>query len=827
MPPRATTITYGPLDAAPEQTRFSHRRKTVRQPALPPPLPRHQSTLTQVEWIDTPSSNSSHVNVKTNDSFSDAEDDEYYVPDPRSKAKSKTKTRSSRKRLEKTESQPSFTQAIRSAPARMAKRALETDDQGFQIWHDPDDPADTPIERTAKRRKRRAELAMLPTDAIGSYDAGYRSRKKRRGASPEIAESSQLPVNRDDSDGLAGENARPGIGQITPRHSRFKEIPSSQSPASVQLSTQRSQRYVDAERTPLKARDSNSRSPMKRPRTQKLQAGDESQMFARKMLMSMETQPQDRSTVRFEEEQVDSVETETTPKPLRKNPPSLVRMTTVPDSTDTEDDDQVVKQDTERPTCTLTRVGTVQESQSEPDKAQEENGGEVEGEMGVVAGADQRAVIDQMPPMPPPQPRPRKLKRVVTVQDSQCDDMDLELLDGPTEHGYDGMAEVENASNTNEISIEDYGGSVAESEEADYSERDSAMKEGKLEQQGPDAHAAEEVVEVEVKAVEKKEVVEEEMAEYEPSEAEGEQCDQAFYEDATYDPAYSALDRDAARFALITQTQGLRPKQQGSNDGRHDKYSQETINEEHYHDRDPDEEEYIAAHQLSQELRYAAEAVVPSSQPAEKTRAATTRIKDSQPTAARRLTSSEAVPVAPVSISHPHDAAGEAEERIPSSPPPAPLAKRSLTVAREPEVSLQLDSAGVQPQEEERVPSSPPPLRASQVSTVVPTQYSLARPTSRRAGATQTQWSFCSPRKTTRPQSQEGMMMMGSSSPVQLPPWSSPERARYTARLEAGGGTGELVMGSMVDFSLPPPPPISSSRAGTQSGGRSSPPLPM
>ncbi|KAK1075225.1 hypothetical protein LTR74_000631 [Friedmanniomyces endolithicus] len=804
MPPRSTTVTYGPLDPAPEQTRFSHRRKIVKQPAVLPPLPRHQSTLTQVGWIDTPSSNHSRK-AGTIDSFSDAEDGEYYVPEPRSKAQPITKTRSSKKRLEKTESQPSFTQAVRSAPARMANRAREMDDQGFQIWHDPDDPADTPIERMLKRRKRHGELKMLSTDAVGLYGDEYESRRGTRWRSPEIAEGSQLPVNRDDGDGLAGE-----------------EIPSSQSPASVQLSTQRSQRFVDVERTPLRTKDANARSPIKQPQFQNLEAGDESQMFARKMLMSMETQPQDRFSVRFERE-----EDEATPKPQPKSTPTLVRVTTVPDSTDTEDDDEIVKQDTERPPRTLKRVGTVQESQSELGRDEDESGGEEARDMCIVTKADQRAVIDQVPSMPPPKPRPRKLKRVLTVQDSQCDDADLELLDGPTEQGYDGMAEVEGLGNINRVSTEIDQSSVAKLEEDGNAEYDSAMKEGKLERRDADADAAEEIVEEKVAENERaEEKIAEGTAESESSEAEEEAGEQEFYEDATYDPAYSALDRDAARFALITQTQGLRPKQQDSNEGRHDNHSQEVINEEHCHDRDPDGEEYTAANQLSQELRYAAEAVVPSSQPAERTENVTTTVKDSQPSA-RDTTFLERGTNNHVSAAAREDAVREDEERVPSSPPPVHLAKPSLAVAREAKVVLQPDSPGVLQQEEERVPSSPPSLRASQVSTVVPTQYSLARPSSRRAGATQTQWSFRSPLKTTRWRSQEEMMTMGSSSPVQLPPWSSPERARYADRMTARGGTGELVMGSMMDFSLPPPPPISSSRAGTQSGGRSSPALPM
>ncbi|TKA69844.1 hypothetical protein B0A55_06726 [Friedmanniomyces simplex] len=816
MPPKAATIVYGPLNPAPEQARFSHRRKNVRQPTVPPPsLLKRQSTLSQVGWIDTPSSNNSRGKKEPITTSSDAEDEEYGVPQRRTRSMPKRKPRSNRKKLEKTESQPSFTQAIRSAPAKMAKRAREADGEGFQIWQDPDDPADTPMERIAKRRKRWGEVGMHLTDLVALHDGGYESRRGPRWSSPEIAESSsQVPVDQDD-DEVATENAT----RVTPRNFRFKELPSSQSPASVQLSTQRSQRFADTERSPLKARDGNARLPVKQLRLQKLQAGEESQISAQKMLMLMETQAGDEFNVRLEDDEggYDGGDARTEQLPKR----SLMRTTTVPDSTDTESEDEIVERDAKSPPPTVRRARTVQESQLEFGADEDQDGGEDKGEREDEAKGDHIAMTSRMPPMPPPQPRLRKLKRVATVQDSQIDDLDLELHDETTLEG-DGVAETKHQKDGNDVLVQDHGTSMAEPEgqyrAADGSgtiKVEEALEE--QEQRETDEEVAEEVAEHE--------------AEHGESRAEEAAEEDEFYEDATYDPAYSALDRDAARFTQITQTQGLRPELYDSNDGDLDDVSQGAIDNKPFKDRDLDEGEYTAAHQLSQELSDAAEAVVPSSQPAEQTRNIATSIKDSQPSAAEKLVSSGLKAKARVSAAEPDDAVGEDEERAPSSPPPAtlpPFSKPSFTFAYEPEPKMQPDLAGLPEQGEERVPSSPPTLRPSQVSTVVPTQLSLAGPGSRRADGTQTQWSYRSPHKMTQSRWHEDMMATGSSSPLPLPPWSSPERARYiVGDMGLGGGKGRHMTESMVDFSLPPPPPISSSRVGTQSGGRSSSPLPL
>lgn len=115
-------------------------------------------------------------------------------------------------------------------------------------------------------------------------------------------------------------------------------------------------------------------------------------------------------------------------------------------------------------------------------------------------------------------------------------------------------------------------------------------------------------------------------------------------------------------------------------------------------------------------------------------------------------------------------------------------------------------------------PSSPPALRPSQISTVVPTQMSQRRPLSRESDSL----SSSSPPKAydreplTLPSSPHQSTWLGtfSSSPLPLPPWSSPETGRF---INADMSNEILPLGSdvqlesLVDFSLPPPPPLSSS----------------
>ncbi|KAK5680095.1 hypothetical protein LTS10_008045 [Elasticomyces elasticus] len=294
------------------------------------------------------------------------------------------------------------------------------------------------------------------------------------------------------------------------------------------------------------------------------------------------------------------------------------------------------------------------------------------------------------------------------------------------------------------------------------------------------------------------------------------------YYEGTYDPASAALDRDAARFAQRTQTQGW--KQTQVSVYSHDldepapvvryrpfmtpgKVYKKTFDEP-VEQEEEEWEDDEAGMQLEAELSGAVGGVVVSSQAAEREGGGGIVVRDSQSAvelSTRANGENEGLPAD--------------DERVPSSPPALTFTKPAL-----PELQPVL------PAGDERVPSSPPAIRPSQVSTVGPTQLSSIRPGSRNGPSTETQWSLHSPPKFTQPRWQHQEETL-SSSPLALPPWTSPERRRF-ADMGMGKGKGkQTVMGSMggyslgelEDFSLPPPPPISSSRAGTQSGRSSSP----
>ncbi|KAK5702017.1 hypothetical protein LTR97_004835 [Elasticomyces elasticus] len=295
--------------------------------------------------------------------------------------------------------------------------------------------------------------------------------------------------------------------------------------------------------------------------------------------------------------------------------------------------------------------------------------------------------------------------------------------------------------------------------------------------------------------------------------------DEMYYEN-TYDPASAALDRDAARFAQRTQTQGWKQTQFSvySHDldepapvVRHRPFmTPGKVYKKTFDEPEEEWEDDEVGMQLEAELGEAVGGVVASSQAGERNRnGVQMMVWDSQSAVADVSRNGGAG----------RDVMAD-EEPVPSSPPALTFTKPAL-----PELQP------VAPAGDERVPSSPPPLRPSQVSTVGPTQLSSIRPGSRSGPSTETQWSLHSPPKFTqsRWQHQEETL---SSSPLALPPWTSPDRKRYAGDVGIGKGKGkQTVMGSMggyslgelEDFSLPPPPPISSSRVGTQSGRSSSP----
>lgn len=306
--------------------------------------------------------------------------------------------------------------------------------------------------------------------------------------------------------------------------------------------------------------------------------------------------------------------------------------------------------------------------------------------------------------------------------------------------------------------------------------------------------------------------------------------------DGTYDPAFSALDRDATRFEW-TQTQKHRSQMWPSQEivaGGVDSVTE-----------DEDLDRGCASRLPPQHIEKPVEDVdVPMPLPSP-----TRRIEDKLGGQTPRK---RAVETSLAEDALRDDGACESAEQmpgskgvlVPSSPPPP----RDLVPAHEmasntketqvptsPPPPQHLQAAGEKTSNTDgsHVPSSPPPLRPSQVSTVVPTQMSMPPvvssprkkikaepfslpPTPRHLQKSQPFGFLRSPQKTWQPESL-------SSSPMPLPPWSSPEKHRFVQPCREGDDGdasfelgSQLQMDSLADFSLPPPPPLSSSsRRGT------------
>ncbi|KAK3070472.1 hypothetical protein LTR53_010398, partial [Teratosphaeriaceae sp. CCFEE 6253] len=718
---------------------------------------------------------------------------------------------------------------VRSAPAKRARRALNRDHDSFKIWQELSpqrSAADTPMEAIARKRIKRNAAAPWESPDIDpaqhiTVSMRMGSRTARVG-SPEIPGSSPPSVvpgsNNHGAMILQHEDVTRNTttkATYTPRRIRIKEIPSSQSPASVLSShTERSTRFTRVERSPLKERDGNAPSP-----TRRLQAGvgEESQMVAQKMLALLETQARDddedddyhrgvrhagRSGTAYVASQVPT----TSVRPTR----SLKRMTTIPDSTDTDTESEVeLVEDTAQGEPGASFRAELMHSVMISQGDDPEGGGDAE--HAAEGSAQGETVFTAFV-------RPRRvLRRVRTVQDSQIeDDEDVALgwMANAGDCDESGVPHAKLQAETPKLDnvkdedlMERRPQTTCEGGQAGRESRHMSVAsasdpfEGVAEASHPDQsgayasqHGSNE------KAYEHTEPLttyghfsHDESTEIGTDDGlDGLQEDRdedKEYPDGTYDPVDAALKRDAARF-FHTQTQVPPIPPLDGDDGDLDDSEQASDSED----------DDAAADQLSRELSDAAEAV-PSSQPAERAKMVSIPlVADSQLSDTARTTVA------------------------------------AKTIVGGPDVSLGIPAA-----DEERVPSSPPVLthlRPSQISTVAPTQMSPFRQHSRRSAMTQ--MAFASPQKPSQWQHQtlsEWQEDSVPSSPLPLPPWSSPGRARgalgsFSIGAFSGDGRrkgkGSMVeqMESLVDFSLPPPPPISSSRAATESVGGSSSPLP-
>ena len=415
---------------------------------------RKQATFTQhyADWRSTPSNSNECI-------ITPSDDEDEYFEQPQSKKKRRTSKGPKRKGLERGQS--TLTQNELLDLGRTARSRLRDEAEDFDIYDE--DGKDRYVEKLGQQQKERANRIpfLRQGSSAARQDSGIDRLAKMvedvetqtQARVPEIAESSQT-----DTTSAAKAKTRL-VDYQTPRKVRFMEVPSSETPPSIKLSTRRSHRTPlakELQRSPLKERSTNV--PTKRT----------AQRSAKEALSPFNE--------RYTEQ---SPQKDVHPSPENQNK-AMKMLEAV----------RFRQRGMAPPPRRLKRVTTIQESQQEDEEPQIEE-----------------AVNDMLPP-------PRKLKRVTTVQDSQYDDADLET--------------------------QDYHHAVRSAE----------------------AGSAEEVAECTV-------------GEDELDEAEIEDADYIGYDDPeTCDPANSALDRDAARAWLETQTQRQLYSAIGSDvEGEDDRYN--------------------------------------------------------------------------------------------------------------------------------------------------------------------------------------------------------------------------------------------------------------
>ncbi|KAK5123489.1 hypothetical protein LTR85_002527 [Meristemomyces frigidus] len=242
----SNTIVYDPIDPPPQQKHFPHRRTSAKPKSTSklPPKTESQASFTQhfPEYVGMSRSSNQVI------ANSSGEEEEFKEPRPKKR----------RRKDVRGMDQPTYTQYVRSAPTRKRQR-YSLDEDGFEMFRDEDEVEDTPMDRVRKGLQQRA-AGLECTDWTANHDSADETKLE-----PEIANSSsQLEVMDADATPRAFR---------TPSKVRFTEtIPSSQSPASPNLSTQRSQRYRNVEnspykRSPLKERNGNMRSPARLQRS--------------------------------------------------------------------------------------------------------------------------------------------------------------------------------------------------------------------------------------------------------------------------------------------------------------------------------------------------------------------------------------------------------------------------------------------------------------------------------------------------------------------------------------------------------------------------------
>ncbi|KAI7213256.1 hypothetical protein KC333_g6687 [Hortaea werneckii] len=737
---------YKAFAAAPRQKKISiDRRATVRRttPALPPKT-ESQASFTQQypHWL-TPIE---HHPGRLQEAETD--DDEYEEPRPKKR----------RKKSERERGQATYTQMTKAILGREPTPKVAVGADGWQvpdssiIGSDGSGHEDVGRMDAIKQRQRARNAGGIQcTDwTPQNDDSGYETRVDGTG---EI----HRHMSTSPSQPFAQTTPPTAIKLQTPKRHRFSkdaEIPSSQSPVSGKLlSTQKSQRFRNFGRSPLKERSVNAPSPTKHTRgSQKRKAQGSPPKVTDAEIMQ---ESQGISPVKF------------------KLAPRL-----------------------------LANVGEAEIRKSAVALGRGDDGGRKTQDESVLA--DQDDLLSARPS--------RKLKRTKTVQDSQYEDLDLsDESDFQDDYGDEGLDDTyQERCREDEFNNEDFG------EEAELSDREDIQ--------------------------------------------------------LTYDPAWSALDRDAARFCqppTQMQTQiKLEPHVSnstttiedlereslggGTSDEVERKPSQELgsddlqgiQNEVQQKDQDPEanaQSRVDAAPPRSQNRvlrKYVSNSTCADDDEDEDLE----EDLDGFPDRSQELGSSDLEDGMRVLSSQ------QTEKRGPREPPVFVAQSKPQTPPGELSASKKQQRPPIPNEDDEsRIPSSPPPLRPSQVSTVAGTQLSPSRlkDTQRPPHLTLASPrirpqpdlipSSSKPSSPTAPASPNGKQPFSQwpetfpSSPLPLPPWSSPPRLHETqaskarSQTQTRGARGSIGLGSLADFSLPPPPPMSSSsRPGTQACGGSS-----
>jgi hypothetical protein len=338
MPSRskdATRVVHTPLPPPKRQQRFPERRKVVKARASLPKLRKDQSTLTQLDFVSSPSMNNYIV--------PESSEDEYEATRPK-------KRRRKSKLDEKERGQSTLTQIL---PGGLRQPLV--DDDGFEIWQDYGSAEEDHEEQAQVERHPRTPSKP-------------RSQQAKLERILEIPETSQLAVKsspRADS-GIEYEIAETPIKPGTPPKQCFHEIPSCQTPPNVKKSTLNPPTGRPSQRSPLKERNINTpaqKTSSSRVGSQKVETyGLDTRVLASPRASQIKTAYQSAAIVDVHND----ANVLRQQKPRRK----LRRATTIQDSQQddgdvSEDAVGVLNSPVKPPADDLTRVTAVDDSQAD------------------------------------------------------------------------------------------------------------------------------------------------------------------------------------------------------------------------------------------------------------------------------------------------------------------------------------------------------------------------------------------------------------------------------------------------------------------------------